>query len=195
MFSFPRPLSIYRRLCASDVKTGQVTLITLCSRVSMFVHLHLCNYNVSRVVSVWHINTIRATWSNCKWLSCAFFADTTAWRHIHKHWINTIRKGKACPLCEGVKYLITKRKSLCNVPRRTMKKGIVLNFVHKYNTIIHSLPQSRLKGALFLCKLTFLSTKTTWAILFLKSRLHIIRKRGSLKLEVKAASSKIVWAL
>lgn len=85
-------------------------------------------------------------------------------------------------------------KSLCDIPRKTAKKkkGLLSYFVHKYNTLIHHLPQSRPKKATpFLSKLTFLDTKTTWAILFLKSRLHIIRKRGSLKLEFRAASSKI----
>lgn len=73
-----------------------------------------------------NINTIWATWPNCKWLFCVCFTDKTAERHINADTPSLPR--------QEAQRLAT--ESLCNVPRRTMKKGIVLNSVHKYNTIM-----------------------------------------------------------
>lgn len=170
-------------LCACEVNAGHNTRITLCKPWGcLCICVYVTTVGQELCQSVCNsLNNISAIWAmSILWTSVFYFLYS---QNSPEIWCIQIKSN---------------RESHCVIflEEQLKKKRELSYFVHKYNTLIHHLPQSRpQKGTPFLSKLTFLDTKTTWATLFLKSRLRIIRKRGSLKLEFRAASSKIVWAL
>ena len=174
MFSFPLPLSIYRELFACEVTTGHNTQTTLCLYICACASIMgqgLCQCVSNTKNSV---NTITAVGTNCE---CSFFFCVNK----NSPEILCVRETSRNEEVRGMPFLCRSKndKRVAVIFLEEQWKRELTSIVSINITLSHSQsPSIKGRKRSSISDKTHLPAKTTWAMLFLKSRLRILRKKG-----------------